>query len=109
MNTASESSKLVELRAKTDRQLVEMIGSRVAAGLAFARLAAGAGMRGCRAKAELLEARARKNYEEGHVLLPCVRDISKAERRTLERKLEALRESINEVPLAGNIQVRAAS
>ncbi len=108
MNLASESSKLVELRAKTDRQLVELISNRAAAGEMLARLAAEAGVRQCHAKAELFEAQARKNYEEAQSLFPYVRSAAKGERRELERRLMQLRESLDGLPERDRM-VRAAS
>lgn len=109
MNLASESSKLVELRAKTDRQLVELISNRAAAGEMLARLAAEAAVRQCHAKAELFEVQARKNYQEAQSLLPYVRGVAKGERRDLERKLMQLRESLDGLPVGGRMSVRAAS
>ncbi len=108
MNTASESSKLVELRAKTDRQLVEMINNRLEAGLSWMRLAAQSGMRGCKSKADLLEAKGRHSYEEARLLSLFVRDIGKGERRDLEHRLEQLRGSIGELSQIDETPVRAA-
>jgi hypothetical protein len=108
MNTASEPPKLVELRAKTDRQLLEMIGTRVNTGAACLRSAADASLRGCRATADFLSEKARKDHDEATLLLACVRGISKPERRALEQKLEDLLESIEDL-LANGVRVRAAS
>ncbi len=106
MNTAAESAKLVELRAKTDRQLVSMISSRLEAGLSLLRLAADASRKGCAAKAESLELRARQGYEEARKLLPFVRGISWAELCPLERRLEQLREFMEQTH--GSTQMRTA-
>jgi hypothetical protein len=73
-------SKLAELRAKTDRQLVILIRSTLDDGLAS------------RAEAE-------RAYSEVRVLLPTVRDVTEAERRRLESKLARLRELLDERPV----------
>ncbi len=75
----NRQSKLAELRAKTDRQLVTLMRSRLDDGLAS------------RAEAE-------RTYSEVLVLLPTVRDVSEAERRRLESKLARLRGLLDERP-----------
>jgi hypothetical protein len=64
-------SKLAQLRAKTDRQLVTLIRTRLDHGLASC-------------------AEAERAYSEVLVLLPTVRDVTDAERRRLESKLARL-------------------
>jgi hypothetical protein len=80
-NFMNNESKLAELRAKTDRQLVTLIRSRLDDGLASAR-----------ASAEETCAEAERVYAEVLVLLPTVCDVTEAERRRLESKLARLRE-----------------
>ncbi len=109
MNTASESSKLLELRAKTDRQLLQMVSNRVNAGVAFTQAAVDASMRGSKAASHVLQARARKGYEEGRLLLACTRDISFGERRGFERKLQELAELLEGLSVSADLRVRAAS
>jgi hypothetical protein len=104
MNTPSESSKLVELRAKTDRQLLDLIGSRVDAGLSLARMAADESRIACSTKAQLLEAKARMGYEEARRLLPLVRGISRAELHLVERRLEQLGQSLDGTPVSERIR-----
>jgi hypothetical protein len=77
-------SKLAELRAKTDRQLVILI-----------RIALDDG----RASGVAAE----RAYAEARALLPTVRDLAEAERSRLESKLARLRGFLEErpVPLVG--------
>lgn len=82
--TATESSKLIELRAKTDRQLAALIGKKLDAGLNFA----------CQG----LPLKARKVLEEAGALLPWIHE-SRAERRSLEEKLEQLQGLLSECRL----------
>jgi hypothetical protein len=82
MSTLSESSKLVELRAKTDRQLVAIITNRLEKGLNLAQT-------------DLSRARAREAYAEARKLLPWVSNLNRSERRHLEEKLERLRQHLN--------------
>ena len=82
------NSKLAELRAKTDRQLVALIRSTLDDGLAS------------RAEAE-------RAYSEVRVLLPTVRDVTEAERRRLEWKLARLRELLDERPVHAMARIPA--
>jgi len=95
MNTRTESSKLFELRAKTDRQLVVFITNRLDSGLRLA------GREAYRAEAERI-------YEEVSALLPWVRDITKAERRLLESKLAQLREVLDDFSSDAELNVETA-
>jgi len=81
--------KLAELRAKTDRQLVILMRSRLDDGL--------------RSRAE-----AERAYSEVRVLLPTVRDVTEAERRRLESKLVRLRELLRTRPAYAVARVQAA-
>ena len=76
----NHNSKLAQLRAKTDRQLVTLIGTRIDDGLAS-------------------RAQAKRAYAEVRVLLPTVREVTQAERRRLESKLARLRELLDERPV----------
>ena len=73
----SRQAKLADLTAKTDRQLVTLIQSRLDDGL--------------RSPAE-----AERVYSEVLTLLPTVRNVPEAERRRLESKLARLREILDE-------------
>ena len=81
-------SKLVELRAKTDRELVILIQSTLEDGL--------------RSHGE-----AERAYSEVRALLPTVRDVTEAERRRLELKLARLRGLLDERPMRAPAQAQA--
>jgi hypothetical protein len=90
MNTRAESLKLVELRAKTDRQLVAFINARVDAAV------------------QLSPAEAEKVYAEGRALLPLVYGLTNAERCQLEWKLVQLRELLNDISSDAELKVQTA-
>ena len=96
MTMKTESSKLSELRAKTDRQLAAFITNRLDAGLRFARRAA------CQVEAE-------RSYAEVTALIPWVEDLTMGERRLLESKLERLREVLNDLSSDAELNVLTAS
>jgi hypothetical protein len=79
MNTWQQSSKLVELRSKTDRQLLELITRTLEAGLCFART-------------EEFHARAERACDQVRRLLPC---LPRAERRRVEARLGQIAETLN--------------
>ena len=83
------NSKLAELRAKTDRQLVILMRSRLDDGL--------------RSRAE-----AESAYAEVLALLATVRDATEAERRPLESKLARLRELLQARPVHAAARTQAA-
>ena len=82
MNTRTEPNKLIELRAKTDRQLAAFISNRLDSAL---RLACGEGD----------QAEAERIYYEVSGLLPWVRGLSKAEYRLLEARHAHLCQLLN--------------
>jgi len=84
MSAPAPLSKLVELRAKTDRDLVRIIGNA----LDVALLLAGTQVD----SAGLLYGRAQEIYADTLMLLPKVEDVS--ERRRLERLGRVLRERL---------------
>ena len=88
-------SKLAQLRSKTNRQLVAVIGSSLNAGRDDVR-------RGC-------YARAGKAYEEARVLLPLVDNLTPAERHRLESRLARLGEALEERIAATGSDVQTAA
>jgi hypothetical protein len=90
-------SKLAELRAKTDRQLVILLQSRLDDGL-----------RSARASAEETRADAARTYSEALALLLTVRAATEAERRPLESKLARLRELLHARPVHAVARMQAA-
>lgn len=103
INYQAESSKLAELRAKTDRQLTTLIGSSIERGLAFTRL-----LGDRKSMNGWAYARAEAAYAEACLLLPWVYDASRLERRRLEMKLALLREILDELCARPEGQVRTA-
>jgi hypothetical protein len=93
MRTRLQPSKLVELRAKTDRQLVQLINSRLNAGLVFVRWAAESDERGQWTSREIFRDSAFRAYAEARKLLPWSRAAG-AERVELELKSEQLRRGL---------------
>ena len=85
----SHQLKVAELRAKTDRQLVTLIRTKLDEGFAS------------RAEAE-------RAYSEVLALLPTVHNVTEAERRRLESKLARLRELLDERPVPAVARMQAA-
>jgi len=108
MNTKPESLKLVELHAKTDRQLVRFITSRLEVGLNSAGLIASLELHNQWTSTETLAAGAEKAYEEVRALLPWVDGVTWAERRRLESQLEQLRELLNGSSIHAGLRTQAA-
>jgi hypothetical protein len=86
-----EPEKLSQLRAKTDRQLLDFIHSKLEAGLNFAALAEISYSDGNWVSAELSLERGDQALNEVQLLLPVV---SEKQRRHLEPKLNILRQMI---------------
>jgi uncharacterized protein len=89
--------KLAELRAKTDRQLVILIRTRLDDGL-----------RSARACAEETCEEAQRAYSEALALLPIVYYMTEAERRPLEWKLARLWDLLPARPVHAVARVQAA-
>jgi hypothetical protein len=84
MTAVSEVSKLAELRAKTDRDLVRVIANALEVGVQCASAAPDC--------ASPLYARAKAIYANAVQLMPAVEDT--ARRQRLEKKLDQLRDSL---------------
>jgi hypothetical protein len=108
MNSRPEFPKLLELRSKTDRQLVALITSRLDAGLNYARLVTSPGPDVSWASSETFQASAARAYDEVCALLPWVSDVTRAERLRLESKLEQLRELLDESTIHAGMRVATA-
>jgi hypothetical protein len=108
MNSRPEFTKLLQLRSKTDRQLIAFITSRLNAGLNYARLVIEPRSDSDWASAEAFHAGAAKACDEVGALLPWVNDVTNAERRRLELKLEQLRELLNESTIHAGMRVQTA-
>jgi hypothetical protein len=78
MNTWQQTSKLVELRSKTDRQLVELVTRTLEAAMCFART-------------EEFHARAERAADEVRRLVPY---LPKSERRRVEARLAEIAETL---------------
>lgn len=77
MGDRAEITKLAELRSKTDRQLLALIGNRLDAAFASAQSAGGA-------------TRAEQLYAEVRVLLALTESALPSELRRIERRLQQL-------------------
>lgn len=95
MNTSRESSRLSELRAKTDRQLVTFITNRLNSGLRLAGI-------------DAYRAETGRIYDEVSALLPWVYDLTEAERLVLDAKLVQLRESLDDLSSDAELKVQTA-
>ena len=92
----SHKSKLAELRAKTDRQLVALFQTMLDDGLRRARASGG----DTRPQAEDV-------YAEVLYLLPTIRHIAEAERRALDVKLARLRYFLDRRPTPAVARMQA--
>lgn len=87
---SSTSSKLVELRRKTDRELAIMIQRELERGLTLASVAA--------TKTSPLHVRADEIYSKMETLLPALDGASQREQSQLKLKLRELRVALDRVP-----------
>jgi hypothetical protein len=101
----SAEAKLFELRSKTNRQLVSLIGNRLDRGLAFARLMDSEGADW--ESTQDFAAHAEKAYAEAGAWMPLLSGASSLERRRLESKLAQLRNALNRAN-ESEIRVQAA-
>ena len=108
MNCTPDLTKLIELRSKTDRQLIQFITRRIDAGLNYARLLADPAADIGWSSVESFQINATNAYAEVHALLPWVDDITRTERQRLESKLENLRELLDESTIHAEMRVQTA-
>ena len=93
-----EPQKLLQLRAKTDRQLLEFLHSKLKTGLNCAGLAARLYSEGNLASAAQWLGRGDEALNEVQILLPVV---AERHRRELDPKLNMLRESLERLRSRG--------
>lgn len=102
----SESSKLAELSAKTDRQLITLISSRLDRGLTFARLLANEESRSNWGSLEEFYRKAENAYAEVLMWLPWVR--ARADRGRLEAQAALLRAMLDQQSTGDERRVQTA-
>jgi|SRR6266481_2529096 len=90
-----ELSKLAELRAKTDRQLVALINRRLDAGLGSALQLMEMDPRDSWSTLEETRAHAEKAYEEALLWIPTVSGLSHTSLARLRRRLAQLRDLLD--------------
>jgi hypothetical protein len=100
MGTDSELAKLAGLRAKTDRQLLQLINSRLERGLRLARLHVTVCSNTVNDCQDQHRAKAEGAYAEALKLLPTVYDPDELERRQIESKLDELQTVLSARPRA---------
>ena len=93
-----ELSKLAELRAKTDRQLVALINKRLDAGLEFALQLVEMDTRDSSSNVEETRAYAEKAYEEALLWIPTVSGLSHTSLAHLRCRLAELRDLLDDAP-----------
>ena len=86
----SREAKLVELRSKTDQDLLILIRRELDRGLTLGDVATTRG--------SPLQAQAEKAYETVRTWLPIITGLSRDERRGLEGKLKELRAALDRLP-----------
>ncbi len=104
MSSGSELAKLAELRARTDRQLVEIIRAELEFGLDLACQGTIESRDG--EFAEQARARAERAYAEALSLLPVAYALGEEERRRLEVLGQQLRKVLDRLRLS--VEVLAA-
>jgi len=103
MNPSPEN-KLSELRTRTDRQLIELISSRLDRGLTFARMAADDESRRIWASTDEFLRRAEKARSEVSAWMPLLAKAAEFERRRLELKLVQLAELLDHANRSMQVQ-----
>ena len=92
----SDMPKLAQLRARTDRQLVEFISARLDHGFSYARVLAGQDAQPQWTTVREFQQRADDAWREAHHLLPALNGIAETERAALLRRAELLREILDQ-------------
>jgi hypothetical protein len=92
----SDMQKLAQLRARTDRQLVDLISARLDHGFSYARVLAAQDSQPQWATVREFQQRAEDAWREAHHLLPALNGIAEAERAALLRRVQILREILDQ-------------
>ena len=100
--------KLAQLRARTDRQLVELISARLDRGYAYARALAAPESEAQRAAVAEFQQRAEDAWREAHRLLPALNGIAETDRAALLRRAAILREILDQFA-AATVPIRQAA
>jgi hypothetical protein len=90
------TKKLAQLRARTDRQLLELISAKLDHGFHYARVLAARESRSARAELKEFEQRAEAAWREVNQLLPALGGIDDATRAALTRRAGILREVLDQ-------------
>ena len=90
MGTLVDFSKLAELRARTDRDLVRILNADLERSLALANVAA--------TKHSVFRSQAEARYTRAKMLLPKLSGLTTAEQADLETKLKELGMALDLVP-----------
>ena len=102
------TKKLAQLRARTDRQLVELISARLDRGFAYARVLAARYSQAQGAAVREFEQRAENAWREAHHLLPALNGIAGTDRAALLRRAGILREVLDQFA-AETVPIRRAA
>jgi hypothetical protein len=102
------TKKLAQLRARTDRQLAELISARLDRGFAYARVLAARDSQAQGPAARDFELRAENAWREAHNLLPALRGIAETDRAALLRRAGTLREVLDQFA-AETVPIRRAA
>lgn len=92
----SDMQKLAQLRARTDRQLVEFISARLDHGFSYARVLASQDSQPQWTTVREFQQRAEDAWREAHHLLPALDGVAEPERATLLHRAQILREVLDQ-------------
>jgi hypothetical protein len=90
MGSVVDFSKIAELRAKTDQDLLKIVGKELERGLALASIS--------KAKQSALHTKAEVIYTKAKALLPTISEASGHELAKLKAKVNELRTALDQAP-----------
>ena len=108
MQPKVEGSKLAELRAKTDKQLVALINHRLDVGIRWARRIAALDPAQDHVAIKQIRDFSGKAYDDALLLLPTVSDLEHASLARLRQRLAELRDLIDDIPAEQGVPAQAA-